>query len=135
MVGSTSAGNEQLVRGAYEAYEAGDLARMLAVVDRDLEWTYLDPAFEDPEPAVCHGRRELQVALDRLAERGLAMHLEEVIGYGDRVLAVTVTPGVDEFRARPGDRSFTVLAVRDGRIVAMRACRDRREALEVLGRD
>jgi hypothetical protein len=35
---------------------------------------------------------------------------------------------------RPADdRNFTVLTVRDGRIVAIRDCRDRREALAVSG--
>ena len=39
-------------------------------VDPQLEWIYLDPAFEKPEPETCHGRDQLQWARLRLdAER------------------------------------------------------------------
>jgi hypothetical protein len=34
---------------------------------------------------------------------------------------------------RADDRNFTVLTVRDGRIVAIRDCRDREEALAMAG--
>jgi hypothetical protein len=47
--------NEALVREAYEAYGRGDVARMLEFVDPELEWTYLNPAFENPEPGTCRG--------------------------------------------------------------------------------
>jgi ketosteroid isomerase-like protein len=55
--------NEALVREAYEAYGRGDVAGMLEFVDPKLEWTYLNPAFENPEPETCHGRDQLQLAL------------------------------------------------------------------------
>ena len=64
--------NEAVVREAYEAYGRGDVARMLEFVDQELEWTYLDPAFENPEPATCRGRDQLQLALERQAGQGLA---------------------------------------------------------------
>jgi len=59
-----SNGNVDLIRRAYEAYSRGDVAAMLQFVDADLEWTYLDPSLEDPEPQVCHGRHELETALE-----------------------------------------------------------------------
>src|SRR6266508_3386448 len=115
--------NAELIRTAYEAYARGDLATMLGLVDPDLEWTYLDPGLEDPDPQVCHGRHELQEALERRAERGLTSHVEEVVGTGQRVMVVVRTPGVDAYRVTPADdRTFTVLTVRDGRIVAIRDC-------------
>ena len=124
--------NTDLIRRAYQAYADGDLPTMLAFVDADLEWTYLDPSFENPEPQVCHGRRELEAALERQASRGLRAELEEVVGHGDRVMVVIRTPGVDAYRARQADdRNYDVLTVRDGRIVALRACRDRQEALRL----
>ena len=44
------------------------------------------------------------------------------------------TPGLDALRARQGeDRNYDVLTIRDGRIVAMHACRDREEAMSVAG--
>ncbi len=47
--------NEALVRAAYRAYGQGDMTGMIALIHPDLEWTYLDPAFADPEPQTCHG--------------------------------------------------------------------------------
>jgi len=126
--------NEKLVRHAYEAYAAGDVAAMLRFVDADLEWTYLDPAFEDREPQVCHGTQELATALQRQARRGLKSRLEEVHANGELVMVAVHTPGLDALRARQGnDRNYDVLTIRDGKIVAMRACRDRSEALEAAG--
>jgi ketosteroid isomerase-like protein len=126
--------NVDLIRRAYEAYARGDLTSMLGFVDPDLEWTYLDPGLQDPEPQVCHGRRELNVALERRAERGLVSELEEVVGNGERVMVVARTPGVDAYRVTPADDlNFTVFTVRDGRIVAIRDCRERAEALALAG--
>lgn len=125
-----SNGNVDLIRRAYEAYSRGDMATMLELVDPDLEWTYLDPSLEDPAPQVCHGRHELAAALERQAERDPKAELEEVVARGDRVMVVVRTPGVDSFRERKADdRTYAVFTVRDGRIVALRDCRDREEAM------
>ena len=44
------------------------------------------------------------------------------------------TPGVDAYHGRRGDdRAYSVLTVRGGRIVALRDCRDRQEALHLTG--
>jgi ketosteroid isomerase-like protein len=126
--------NVALIRRAYDAYARGDLAAMLEVVDPDLEWTYLDPTLEDPQPQVCHGRHELESALARQAGRGLRAQLEEAVGHGDRVMVVVRTPGVDAYRVRQADdRDYDVFTVRDGRIVALHACHDRQEALRLTG--
>src|SRR6266536_1279206 len=107
--GAMSTENEDLIRTAYEAYARGDIATMLGFVDPDLEWSYLDPSIEDPDPQICHGRHELEDALARRAERGLRTELEEVIGNGDRVMVVVRTPGLDAHRARQADdRNFDV---------------------------
>ena len=128
--------NVDVVRQAYEAYVRGDMAAMLRYVDPDLEWTYLDPSLQDPEPEICHGRGELEAALQLWAKRGLRSELEEVAGHGDRVMVAVRTPGVDAYRETPAsDRNFSVLTVREGRIVALRDCRDRPEALAVAGID
>jgi ketosteroid isomerase-like protein len=126
--------NVELIRSAYAAYSRGDLATMLELVDPDLEWTYLDPSFEDPEPQVCHGRHQLETVLKRQAEHRLKMEVEEVAARGDRVMVVVRIPGADTFRLRKtGDRSYAVFTLREGRIVALRDCRDRQEALAVAG--
>ena len=126
--------NEELIRRAYEAYSRGDLATILQLVDPELEWTYLDPSVEDPEPQVCHGRHELATALQRQAEHQLKSELEEVAARGDRVMVAVRTPGVDAFRVRKADdRDYAVFTVREGRIVALRDCRDRQEARAIAG--
>jgi ketosteroid isomerase-like protein len=126
--------NEAVVRAAYEAYGRGDVARMLEFVDPELEWTYLNPAFENPEPATCHGRDQLQLALDRQAGQGLASQIEEISASEDKVMVVIRTPGVDRVRARQAeDRNFLVLTLAHERIIKMRACRDRDEACAFAG--
>jgi ketosteroid isomerase-like protein len=126
--------NVALIRHAYAAYARGDAAAMLDLVDPDLEWTYLDPSAADPRPQVCHGRGELAAALTQQAERGLHAQLEEVIGHGDKVVVAVRTPGADAHRLRQSDdRDYAVFTVRDGRIVALRDCRDRGDALTRAG--
>ena len=126
--------NEAVVREAYEAYGRGDVARMLEFVDPELEWTYLNPAFEDPEPETCHGRDQLRLALERQAGQGLASQIEEIAASGDKVMVVIRTPGIDRVRARQaGDRNFLVLTLDQERIIKMRACRDQDEARAFAG--
>ncbi len=126
--------NEDLIRRAYEAYANGDLAAMLEFVDPDVEWTYLDPSLEHPIPQVCHGRHELEQVLRHWAEHGLRAELEEVSSSGELVMVGVRTPGVDAHYGRRGDdRAYSVFTVRDGRIVALRDCCDRQEALNLTG--
>jgi uncharacterized protein len=126
--------NESLVRGAYEAYSRGDIAKLLDIIDPGLEWTYLDPSMADPEPQTCRGREQLQRALQGQAERGLRSEVEEMAASGDKVMVIVRTPGIDRQRARQaGDRNFLVLTLRQGQVIAMRACRDRAEARDVAG--
>jgi ketosteroid isomerase-like protein len=126
--------NAELIRRAYRAYASGDLDGMLALVDPDLEWSYLDPALERPTPQVCHGRQELEQVLRQWAEHGLWAELEEVTSAGELVMVGVRTPGVDAHLGRRGDdRAYSVFTVREGRIVALRDCRDRQEALQVAG--
>ena len=124
---------EQVARQAYAGFAAGDAAAVLSLVAEDLEWTFLDPSVPDPEPAVCRGRAQLAYWMGRDSGWKLRAELEEVVANGERVLVVTRSPGIDAIRARKtGDLNFHVLTVRDGRIVALRACRDRDEALGLV---
>ena len=126
--------SEWIVREAFLAYDRGDVARMMDFVDPDLEWTYLDPGVEDPQPQVCRGREELEKALRRQADLGLRPEVEEVVAAGDQVMLVMRTPGVDQYRHRSADdRTFDVITIRDGLIVGLHACRDRDEARSLAG--
>jgi ketosteroid isomerase-like protein len=107
---------------------------MLELVDPELEWTYMDPTLEHPTPQVCHGRHELEQLLRGWAEHGLRAELEEVISSGELVMVGVRTPGVDAHLDRRGDdRAYSVFTVRGGRVVALRDCRDRQEALDLTG--
>jgi ketosteroid isomerase-like protein len=126
--------NEWIVREAFLAYDRGDVARMMEFVDPDLEWTYLDPGLEDPEPQTLHGRTQLEKALHRQADRGLRPELEQVVASGDKVMLVMRTPGVDQYRRRQADdRTYDVVTVRGGLIVGLQTCRDRAEARSLAG--
>jgi ketosteroid isomerase-like protein len=128
------ADSESAVRAAYAAYARGDVAGVLELVDPDLEWTYLNPVQDNPAPQTCHGRDELARGIRRQAALGLLPQLEEMTALGDRVLVVVHIPGIDALRVRQSsDRNYAVLTVRDGRITALRACRDRDEARDLAG--
>lgn len=131
-----SINNLDLIRAAYEAYAGGNIQRMLSFVDPDLEWTYLDPSPENAGPQVCRGRRQLERALQHWAAHGLRAQLEEIAGSGEHVMVCVGAPGIDAHYGGPADdRAYSVLTVRDGRIVALRDCRDRREARSLAGLD
>lgn len=128
--------NEWIVREAFLAYNRGDVPHMMDFVHPDLQWTYLDPAFQNPAPQTCHGRDELEKALVRQSERGLHTEVEQVVASGEKVILVTRTPGVDRHRVRQtGDLNFDVVTVREGLIVALCACHDRAEAQALAGID
>jgi hypothetical protein len=93
-----------------------------------------DPADEDPQHQVCHGRHELETALKGILNSGLRSYIGEVRGQGDRVMVLVRTPGIDRYRAcKSDDRNYNVLTVRGDQIVAIRDCRDREEATAVAG--
>jgi ketosteroid isomerase-like protein len=128
--------DEAVVRTAYEAYGQGEVTRLLDLVHPDLEWTYLDPSMPDPQPQVCYGRAELAAALGQQAEQGLFSQVDEIASSGDKVMVVARTLGADQRRAwRDGDRSYLVLTMAQGQIVAIRAFRDRDEARGFAGLD
>lgn len=128
------ADNASLVREAYAALAHGDVVRVLEFFDPDLEWTYLDPMQENPALQTCHGRGELARALRRQAAMGLRPQLEEATARGDKVMVILRTPGLDAVRVRQSDdRNYAVVTMREGRIIALRACRDRDEARELAG--
>jgi hypothetical protein len=78
---------------------------------------------------MCRGRDQLAYWVGRDSGWRIPPELEELVFFGERVLVVTHSPGIDERRARKtGDRNFHVVTVRDNRITALRACRNRDEA-------
>ncbi|MFY9862801.1 MAG: nuclear transport factor 2 family protein [Trebonia sp.] len=126
--------DESVVRAAYEVYGQGEVNRLLELVHPDLEWTYLDPSMENPQPQTCHGREQLAWALGQQADRGLVSQVEEIASSGDKVMVAVHTAGADQRRAwQAEDRSYLVLTMGRGRIVALRDFRDRDEARGFAG--
>jgi ketosteroid isomerase-like protein len=126
--------DESAVRAAYEAYGQGEVNRLLELVHPDLEWTYLDPSMENPQPQTCHGREQLARMLGQQADRGFVSQVEEIASSGDKVMVAVRTPGADQRRAwQSGDRSYLVLTMDCGRIVALRDFRERDEARGFAG--
>jgi len=126
--------SEWIVREAFRAYDQGEMSRMMDFVDPDLEWTYLDPSLDDPQPQTCHGRGELEKALRHQAAQGLRAEVEQVLASGERVMLVLRTPGVEQYRHwQVDDRTYFLVTVRGGLIVEMQACRDRTEAQALAG--
>lgn len=124
----------EVVRRALAAVLSGDLESLREVVAEDLEWTYLNPMESDPTPITCRGRAELERSAGKWAELGLPVELEELRANGEQVLVVLHASGLDEVRARKAeDRNFHVVTVRDGLVRALRACRDRTEAVTLAG--
>ena len=75
-----------------------------------------------------------ETALRRQLGRGLSAQLEELVAHGDQIMVTVRIPGIEARRVRQADeRNYDVLTVRDGHIVAIRACRDRAEALAIAG--
>ena len=125
--------NEWIVREAFLAYTRGEIARMLELVDPDLEWTGIGTGQED-SAGVRVGRDELEQALRRQASSGLRVALEEVVASGDNVMVVMRTPGLDSNRpGLPDDLTYDVVTVRNGLIVGLRACQDRAAARSLIG--
>jgi hypothetical protein len=106
---------------------------VLNLVDENLEWTFLDPSDPDPQPSVCNGRDQLAHWVGKGAGWRFGTELQELVTNQDRVLVVTRSPGIDAIRVRKtGDLNFHVLTVRNEKIVALRACRSRDEALGIV---
>ena len=83
-----------------DAYRAGDMSALLALVYPDLEWTYLDPAFARPRAADLPRRGQLAQALKRGQVSALTWDIEELAAHGDQVMLVLHAPGLDQQRVR-----------------------------------
>jgi ketosteroid isomerase-like protein len=126
--------NEWIVREAFRAYVRGDIDGLMGYVDPELEWTYLDPGPQEPQPLTRHGREELKKALRLQADQNLRPELEQVIANGEKVILVMRTPGISRYQPwHDDDRTYDVVTVRDQLIVGLQACCGRSEARSLAG--
>jgi ketosteroid isomerase-like protein len=125
--------NVEILRRATEAFNRGDLEAWFAEFDPDVVW-YAFP--DEPEPGPFRGRRGVQKMVDRWTElfSGLRSDVEEYIDAGEYVLVPTRISG----RVAGSDADVVVDEVyvnkcRNGKIIEVRECRTRDEALEAVG--
>lgn len=118
------------LRAAYDAYRAGDLGPLSQLMDDHIRWIG-DSSLGDPPPE-CNGRDEALQVLKRAAGRVSSRDLESMDLSGDRVFAVA------RWREGKGpegrDRVYSLLTLRDGRIIRMEDFFDRSEAERALGK-
>jgi ketosteroid isomerase-like protein len=129
---STSAELEQAINMLHEAYAAfnrGDIAAAVALLDPDIEWQ--EPS-EFPGGGVYHGRAGAREYLtqSRAAWADVHSEPERFIPAGDRIVVFVYA----RVRAHGSDewlevRLADVYTFRNGRPVSMRAFADRQEAL------
>ena len=113
----------------------GDVARMLEFVDPELEWTYLNPAFENPEPRDVPRPGPAAIGTGAPGRAGPG-----VTDRGDRGQRRQGDGGHPHAwhrrcaRVRQAkDRNYLVLTLDQQRIIRMRACRDQDEARSFAG--
>ena len=125
--------NVEIVRGAADAFNRGDVDAWLTHFDRDIVWH----AFPDePDPGPFHGHDAVRAMTARWKDvlSDFRMEAKEFIDAGEYVLMPARMLG----RIRDSDAEVTVDEVyvnkcRNGKIAEVRECRTKEEALEVVG--
>jgi ketosteroid isomerase-like protein len=100
--------NVELARRGYEAVVAGDIETLRKFFADDVKWHGGDPsAF-----GACTNRSQALKFIGRARAGGRIGELVDVIGVGDRVVAVMRPPGADGLRAN-------LTTFRNGKVVEM----------------
>lgn len=117
--------NAVLIRDTWAALAGGDLGPLEAALAPDAQWR----AVEDG-PWNCDGRAAILEVMRQNLERGLAGEVEEVLEVGERAL-VAFRPAHHAPDGWPLDAGirWVVVTLREGRVVEMKGCADRRAAL------
>jgi ketosteroid isomerase-like protein len=108
--------DEQLLRGAWEAFGRGDLEAVLAVLDEDVQWHAAGAG--DAETA-CHSRSDVLAFIKRSIAEGVSADLLDIHPVGDGRYVLTLQ------RHRPEDRGPAprphgeLVTVRDGKVTEM----------------
>ena len=119
--------NVEAVRQGFEAFVSGDLDAAFAMLAPNVRW---DPA--DAEP--CSGRHEVERFMRIAATSGPKLEAEEFIDGGDRVIVCLRRSAKDDSGAFEGPgRTYTVVDLRNGTVIALRGYLERTQALEAAG--
>jgi uncharacterized protein len=121
------------LRGAYTAFNRGDMDAAVTTLDPEIEWT--EPA-DFPGGGAYHGRDEVKRYLEQSREAWaeIVSEPEQFITAGDRIVVFV------HARLRPkGSNAWQdvkladVYTIQNGKAVQMRAFADRQEALRWAG--
>jgi ketosteroid isomerase-like protein len=104
--------NKEFIKRGYEAFSSGDLDTVMSLFDDDIEW--VQPG-DSAVSGTFHGKTEVMEHFGRLAEKGLAVTLNQLIAEGDTVVAITEVSAGGE-RGEDAD----VFTLRDGKTVSVR---------------
>ena len=125
--------NVEVVRRGFEAWEAGDLSGLLALMDDDLVTRRLAPM---PDPGTWYGPEGLlEVAAEWMeAFDEFTMKAEELIDAGDDVVVRMAQGGRGGGSGAPVTGTFWfVYGLRDGKVIALDMYATRGQALEAVG--
>jgi len=118
-----------LLRGAWDAYERGDIDAATAALHPQVRWH----AAGDPDgEGGCRNREQAAAFLRRALADGLTAELLDVRDAGDRLVAVVHTHAPAEWERSP-DPHGELVTVRDGKIVEMLVYPTVQEALAAAG--
>jgi ketosteroid isomerase-like protein len=128
-----AAGNVEVVRRLYEAFNQGALDSVLEGANPDVEF---DASQRLPDEGVMRGRDAYRRFVERTFETWERFHVEldELLDAGDAVVAMVRISGVGKAsRVAVEERTAHVLWLRDGRPYRVKVFVDRDEALRAAG--
>lgn len=105
----------ELLRGAWEAFAAGDLEAATAALDPHVRWYAADEPGAD---GTCHNRGEALAFLRRARADGVSAELLELREVGDRIVSIIQTHVPPDWGDQPPPHG-EVVTVRHGKIVEL----------------
>jgi ketosteroid isomerase-like protein len=105
----------ELLRGAWEAFAAGDLEAATAALDPHVRWYAADDRDAD---GTCHDRGEALAFLERTRADGVSAELLELREVGDRIVSLIQTHIPPDWGDQPPPHG-EVVTVRHGKIVEL----------------
>jgi ketosteroid isomerase-like protein len=119
----------ELLRGAWEAFAAGDLEAATAALDPHVRWYAAD---EPDADGTCHNRGEAVAFLRRARADGVSAELLELREVGDRIVSIIQTHIPPDWGEQPPPHG-EVVTIRHGKIVEMVVYPTVEEALQAAG--
>jgi ketosteroid isomerase-like protein len=137
----TPSENVERLQAAADAFNRGDLAPLVELLDEDVDWR--GPAHGHlwwKRMPHCHGPEEAAANFEgwrrqaSLAPGYAGITLDETQEMGDRVMLGATWEPQERVPAESARRHFLVVTMRDGKIVDIQGCKSRRDALKRLGK-